>query len=202
MTQGYRSPQALEAIARGIIKGYDPSLLLTPQAIPVADIMERKYGLRIDYQCIRNNGRVLGETVFDDALVPVYDQDCGGYTLIRVKRGTVLVDVSLIHNCGDGRYRFTLAHELAHWVIDQEKYTGTGQAASMTQKALKSSDEDAVTERQADKLATVLLMPAGQVKMAFHSNRGASEPIAMLAMLFDVSRQAMGIRLRELHLVD
>jgi len=189
----------LEAIARHIIKEYDPWLLASPQTIPIEKMIGTR-DLEIDYQYIRKNGRVLGETVFDDTLVPVYDKEKGEYFLIAVKRGTILADASLLQPRMAGRLRFTLAHELSHWLIHQEKYTGTGERAAMTRNPLKSSDTDAETERQADRLASFLLMPAGQVKMAFYRNRKHADPVASLARLFEVSRQAMDIRLRELRL--
>lgn len=50
--------------------------------------MEMVYGLKIEFQFIRNNGRVLGETVFEDATVPIYEREGGeGYKLVRVQSG-------------------------------------------------------------------------------------------------------------------
>jgi hypothetical protein len=70
--------------------------------------MELVYGLKIDFQFIRNNGRVLGETVFEDAAVPIYERENHeGYKLIAVTAGTVLIDASLISNRSDGRFRYT-----------------------------------------------------------------------------------------------
>ena len=68
----YRN-EALEVIARGIISKYDPSLLIEPAPIPVESIMEKVYGLTIEYQYIRKNGRILGETIFEDCMIPIYD---------------------------------------------------------------------------------------------------------------------------------
>jgi hypothetical protein len=201
MTHPYRE-QALEAIARTIIKSHAPHLLWGPYAVPIEEIVERQYGLRVEYQYIRNNGRILGETAFDDAWVAVYDQDNRRYCLIAVKGGTIILDASLLASRGDGRLRFTLAHELAHWVLHQEIYAGSGRHAAMTGAPHKSSDADAFIERQADRLGTAILMPAGQVKMAFHQARNThKEPVAHCADLFAVSRQAMKIRLTELCLL-
>ena len=191
--------QVLEAIARHVIKAYNPSLLISPQAIPIEKLIGA-HNLEIDYQYIRKNGRVLGETVFDDIVIPIYDKEKEEYSLISVKRGTILADASLLQPRMAGRLRFTLAHELSHWLIHQEIYTGTGENAAMTKKPLKSSEANAAIERQADRLACFLLMPAGQVKMAFHRSRSLADPATSLAQLFEVSRQAMDIRLRDLRL--
>lgn len=74
--QHYRS-EALEAIARHVILRHDGSLLSTPAPIPVESIMERLYGLKMEFQFIRNNGRVLGETIFEDTVVPIYERENG-----------------------------------------------------------------------------------------------------------------------------
>jgi hypothetical protein len=190
----------LEAIARKTIKEYDPALLATPNAIPVEEIMENRYGLTVVYQSIRKSGKILGETAFDDTWTPVYDAESRRYIWLPVTRGTVLIEASLLNSRGDGRLRFTLAHELAHWIIHQEHYAGSEPIAAMLKTTAKSSEAEPAVERQADRLGSLLLMPAGQVKMAFYHNRGAENPASALASIFGVSRQAMEIRLRELRL--
>ena len=68
----YLRPELLEAIARNTIKNYDPSLILGADArsIPIEDIIE-SLGLSLEYQYIRKNGRILGETIFDDDYIPL-----------------------------------------------------------------------------------------------------------------------------------
>lgn len=102
----------LENFARRIIVEYNSSLLHEPQAIPVEAIMEQKYGLTIVYHHIRRNGRVLGETIFEDAMVPIYENNNKeGYKLIFVKAGTVIIDTRIVKNKKDGRYTWTCGHE-------------------------------------------------------------------------------------------
>jgi hypothetical protein len=204
MTMNHYRRETLENIARHVITKYDLALLSEPAPIPVEIIMERVYGLALDFQYIRNNGRVLGETVFDDALVPIYERENHeGYKLIPVKAGTVLIDMSLINNRADGRFRYTCAHELAHWVIHKEFFTNLGETAAMTM-ALKSSDADKTIEQQANRLASYLLMPKGKVKMAFYALRRnrQGEIVNALADIFGVSREAMGYRVEEMRLLD
>jgi Zn-dependent peptidase ImmA (M78 family) len=200
MNPRYYQPSALESIARNVISKYDSHLLDFPTPIPVEIIMESVYGLKFDFQFIRNNGRVLGETVFDDAPVPIYERENHeGYKLIFVKAGTVLIDASLINNRLDGRFRYTCAHELAHWVLHKELYTQSGETAAMTE-AVKSSETDKAIEWQADRLGSYLLMPKGVVKQAFYHNRNCGSVTDTLAALFGVSRKAMEIRLEEMRL--
>ena len=214
MTYNYRQDETLEAIARNVIAKYDPKLLKTPSAIPVEDIIEQAYGLTLEYLHIRKNGIILGETIFEDALVAIYEpKDKEGYKLIHVKAGTVIIDASLLHNRSYGRFRFTCAHELAHWVIDREYFLQRGEpAAAMTaktakdlaRKTLRSSDVGAVIERQANRMASRILMPKCTLKTAFYhagSDSKIKDKPSYLADLYSVSKQAMQIRLEELGLI-
>jgi Zn-dependent protease with chaperone function len=186
----------LEAIARNELKKYDPALVVgEPCAIPIEDIVEHHYRLEVEYRFLRKNGQALGCTVFDDTLLPFWVEDERRYALLPVKGGTIVVSAALLQSRTDGRLRFTFAHELAHWLLHKELYAGAGLAAA---SAIKTSlEENPAVERQADILATALLMPAGQVKRAFYAERGAKDPAASLAERFGVSKQAMGIFLRD-----
>lgn len=165
----YIRPELIEAIARNTLKNYDASLILGYEAksVPIEDIIE-SMGLSLEFQYIRKNGRILGETVFDDDYVPIYNMDEKRYELIFVERGTIILDASLLRCRTQGRLRFTAAHELAHWLIHQELYSGTGDTAAMAKIISKSSDADKYIERQADMLGSALLLPMCQVKKAFY----------------------------------
>ena len=91
MKKAYYREQALERIARDVITAYDPRLYYgSPVAIPIEDIIEAQ-GLVLEYQYLRNNGRVLGETIFDDGLTAIYDWENHRYDLLPVKGGTILI---------------------------------------------------------------------------------------------------------------
>ncbi len=81
---------AIEAIARKILMEYDPALLEgEPCAIPIETIIETKFDLILEYHILRKNGSILGETIFDDGAVILYDQYQHEYRLIGVKAGTM-----------------------------------------------------------------------------------------------------------------
>ena len=145
-------------------------------------------------------GRILGETVFDDDYVPLYNAASNEYELVFMERGTIIIDASLLRCRSDGRLRFTCAHELAHWLIHQELYCGSGDTAAMLKSVSKSSDVDKSIERQADMLGSDLLLPLCLVKKAFYRVTGADR-IEYLAQQFEVSKKAMEIRLREHRLI-
>lgn len=201
MTIKYCDPSILEGIARQIIVKYDAALLNEPMAIPVETIMEKAYGLKLDYQYIRNNGRILGETVFEDMMVAVYERENReGYKLIPVLAGTVLIDATLLDGPTDGRFRYTCAHELAHWIFHKGFFTQSGEPAAQ-RLTPRSSETDKAIEWQADRLASYLLMPKGGVKKAFYRSCGDKNAVASLAAIFGVSHLAMSIRLSEMRLL-
>jgi hypothetical protein len=127
----YFNENALEAIARTELKKFDPSLIVgEPRAIPIEYMAEYHFGLEMEYRLLRKNGLVLGCTVFDDTLLPIWVPEERRYTALKVKGGTIVVDISLLNARTDGRLRFTIAHEIAHWLIHKELYTGEGVAAA------------------------------------------------------------------------
>lgn len=92
-----------------------------------------------------------------------------------------------------GRLRFTLAHELAHYIIHKWIFCGTGVAAALYNN---NADEDAM-EWQANYLARAILMPNGQIKRCFYALRplciSESEFIKQIAAIFEVSKQAIKV---------
>lgn len=195
---------AIETIGRKILQEYDPVLLDgPPQAVPIETIIETKFDLTLEYHCLRKNGSILGETIFDEGAAILYDQDEKRYRLIAVKAGTILVEERLCVDRLLGRLRFTCAHELGHWVLHQKLYSGTGDVAAYEGKT--SLDEShGLVEWQADALATALLMPLPQIKRSFYrlrAGRSNEQLVAEMAQIFQVSKQAMRIRLETIRLV-
>ena len=84
--------ETVEAIARKILMEYDSSLLSgEPRPIPIEAIIEVKFNLILEYHILRKNGAVLGETIFDDGPVILYDMDERSYKVIAVRKGTILL---------------------------------------------------------------------------------------------------------------
>jgi hypothetical protein len=191
---------ALEAIARKTLKNYDPLLLYGPPVAVPIEKLARRLGLWIEYQCIRKTGSILGEMVYENTLVPLYFRDLKMYELVPVSGKTIILDESLLRCKICGRLRFTCAHEIAHWLIHRELYAGTGRAAAFGNPK-KSSEEDPAVERQANSLASLLLMPTAQVKKAYYALPSRTSPILTLAKHFDVSEEAMGYFMRDHNLL-
>lgn len=203
MNTPYFRISTLETIARNTLMQYDRDYLnLEPQAVPIEKIIEDIFSLDIDYVRLTIAGDELGRMIYDDGYTTCYNAEKGDYELMRVTAGQVLVEALLANDSAQyGRYRFTLAHELAHWILHKDLYMGTSIAAA-TYRTDKQPDDS--IEWQANYLAKAILMPRGQVKRGFHQLRKekgtAASKIKILANTFEVSREAMQYRLSELGL--
>jgi hypothetical protein len=90
------------------------------------------------------------------------------------------------------RQRFTTAHEIAHFVLHRD-LIGDG----ITDDALYRSKLPDTYERQANRMAANILLPA---RIVGEEWRKGNRSVAGLADRFDVSEEAMRIRLAELRL--
>ena len=88
------------------------------------------------------------------------------------------------------RQRFTLAHEIGHYVLHRD-LIGDG----ITDTGLYRSRLSDPIERQANQFAANLLMPAGLVRAAW---RNGNCSLAGVAEMFNVSEEAARIRLKGL----
>jgi Zn-dependent peptidase ImmA (M78 family) len=92
-----------------------------------------------------------------------------------------------------GRQRFTIAHEIAHFVLHRD-LIGDG----VEDDALYRSKLSEWYETQANRMAADILLPAELVRESY-SVYGIKS-LAGLSTRFDVSGDAIRIRLRELNL--
>ena len=124
-----------------------------------------------------------------------------GLSGIISKRGK---DVTMLVSQGDPPYRkrFTIAHELGHHYLHLEQdgeYIDN--VVDLFRESDVENDNDPLGERfkevEANQFAAALLMPEELVREAY-KNQGT---LARLSMVFNVSEEAMGIRLQRLNLV-
>ncbi|MDO5649997.1 MAG: ImmA/IrrE family metallo-endopeptidase [Gallicola sp.] len=223
MYHRYTSEQ-LEKKANKILGDYkNGDLLLKPQALDVDDFAEFQLDLAIDCALLSNDGKTLGCMCFNDGYMEVWNPDKSIYEPISVQEGTLFIDSNLEDNAVEGRIRFTIMHECAHWILHRRfYYQEKGQTipkfdypvyrAEKWEKYPPRSDED-MREWQANRLAAALLMPASSVKIFFINKLKLSEenlknlvlsPVCIdeMADLYKVSKQAMKYRLRDLGMVS
>lgn len=105
------------------------------------------------------------------------------------------------------RQRFTIAHELGHADLHDADTYLDGLATLRFRDGKSATGTDA-EEREANRYAAALLMPAAWVRSRFlhliTGRRATREDVAItrLAAEFDVSEQAMRFRLVNLDLID
>jgi hypothetical protein len=97
---------------------------------------------------------------------------------------------SILINSDDAtnRQRFTLAHELAHYILHRDLIE-----SGIVDDTMYRSELGSVYETQANQLAADILMPIRLIKK--YREQHPDSDFRELAKLFDVSEQAMKIRL-------
>lgn len=93
------------------------------------------------------------------------------------------------------RQRFTLAHELAHYLLHRDKIVAEG---GWSENVLLRSGQPANIEYEANRLASDLVLPSDQLSTATSEYTGplTSEIIEDLARKFGVSTAAIEIKLQ------
>ena len=100
------------------------------------------------------------------------------------------------------RRRFTVAHELGHWVLHR-----AGQDSLFCRRAVVAPESDPdqpkaerpeapEIEREANAFAAALLMPARLMEHHYFATRGSDDRFGELCRIFGASAQAMSRRLR------
>ncbi|MCW2892956.1 MAG: hypothetical protein JWO75_2445 [Actinomycetia bacterium] len=142
---------------------------VTRPPVPVDDILEIHQRLTfkiMDLTALFGHGDVLGA--------------------IWMKERTVAVDRSLdpaLHPHCLGRFRFTVAHEVAHWRLHRRQFTDdASQGAMFAPEAppayiCRSSASKEPVEWQADYFAGQLLMPSNLLRATWEAWRGNLNPV-------------------------
>lgn len=143
------------------------------------------------------------------------DDETAGVLIVKGEQRHILVNKGHSEN----RRRFTIAHELGHLVLHDDEANGdssgqrmfidrqirvyqrVGEASSAVYQQ-EGSTTTVEQEREANVFAACLLMPAHHVTRAAQERDLFDEiSVASLARNFEVSEQAMSIRLQQLRLL-
>ena len=103
------------------------------------------------------------------------------------------------------RHRFTIAHEIGHWVCHYLEGRAATLEPSYCRAADIAGDADRSLEREANIFASELLMPEEAVRAAWEELECQSfgeDAAAAVAARLDVSPSAMGWRLFNLGLIE
>lgn len=198
---GYISIERMESITERILTdyGFDPYGKQV-RSVPIEEIVEFHYDLQICWEAI---DQLDADGIVMAAIIP----DTKQIVLNETQRD--LFDNKI------GTYRFTLAHELGHWVLhaDGKQYlrSGIGSAGASTSGFglnayyCRSTSQKPAEEIQADLFAGCLLMPRPMIERAVKQlNMTGSiqlPHIYGLADCLEVSISALSVRLKQLRLL-
>lgn len=217
------SAERLESKALEILKKYkNGELLLAPQAMDVDHFAEFHLNAKIDFVNLSQDGQILGCTCFNDGVLMVWNDDRSVEIPLDVEKGWILVDNEALNCEIEGRTRFTIIHECAHWILHPRfYYQKPGEKIPTIQctvyqvedreRRLPMTDEE-IREWQANRLGAALIMPAPTVQMLLAEKLGvpidnlapayySASLISDMADIFQVSKSAMSIRLEDLNLL-
>lgn len=133
--------------------------------------LAESFGLKVWERDLPNG--VAGQIIFDRK-----NGGTSGYSIIVAKDPSAQ------------RKRFTVAHEIAHYLL-HKTLIGDG----LTDNALYHSGLSTLQEVQANKLAADILMPFDLIEQEM---RAGATSLDELAKRFDVTRQAIAVRLGDL----
>lgn len=205
----------IDYMGEGFVHDFQPEVLEKPGPVDIERFVEFYLGMTIDYQYLSHKGIYLGMTVFHDTdFVPVFfpETNCAEY--ISAKANTCFIDMQLLDEKQEGRYRFTLGHEGSHCILHTDYYARRREHTQLSAVTCRTGMEkkqndpkrwsDLETmEWQANRLSAAILMPFRAVNTVVRDNRGGKKKlIASVSKTFRVSREAADYRLIELGYID
>lgn len=168
----YLSRDDIEKISDRVIAQYKETYIPERRMCYRVDVTElaAMLGYQIKYIYLTQDGSILGQTSNGEVWTTIYDDNMTPL-LFLLDGKTILVDKRLRDNPKSvGRMNFTIAHELAHQLINQSHpdYCGTQNRVfcdyRRSEKPKKVSKD--WYEWQADALASALLLPLDAIQDA------------------------------------
>lgn len=167
-------PADFDDIARAVLRENNlASVIESPKEVDILYLIKECLYLDVYSKNLSPDKSVMGLMAFHDSTIPCYDLRFKP-TTFDVVAGNIVIDMSLSGQRQLPRRRFTLAHELAHWILHRSYHSPTNQVYALRKQGYLSCKEvthsirqrDAKTdsekeEAQANALAAALLMPKG-----------------------------------------
>ena len=214
------SNRELDELGDGLVRHYlaHSGMQATARCIDVEGLANF-LGLTVTYE-------TFAEKDFDkigflsDGKTPLLVRRNGKVVSFLFPLGTIVLDISLHADKESGRCRFTIAHEIAHFMIDQHRPAAQYHRTFDAEKKYSVAEMNElfnIVENQADRLAAAILMPRFTVDRALDDfYKGKRIPvygqniiapkedkaISRMAAQIGVSYSAMLIRLRQFGLLD
>lgn len=179
----YLTYEELDDYGEQLVRDFAPELLSKPAALDVDSFVEFYLSLNVDYRRICYDRKILGMTAFNDGMIQVVSEDTGYPEPMAVTAGTLIIDTSLTDKRSLPRLRFTLMHEAAHWLLHRKAFAADNPWGSVGEfenrylaakegridysRCQKERSDNERMERQADFLASAILMPRFTLRQAF-----------------------------------
>lgn len=169
-------------------------------------------GFHVHHVELGPDAELMGVTAFEPTLMDLKDQN-GFIVPVAAEKDTIILNNSIKENC-IGRYNFTVAHEVAHLILDMVYHLGYRVKYRNKPKLIKSEITYSTYDYEeyiADRLASYILLPYKALRMMFKDSYGKSridiispfdnrehyQSFCKMAEYFGVSREALGIRLQQ-----
>ena len=218
----YLSKDDIEKIAEKVICQYKVQYVPERCMCYTVDVtvLAEMLGLKIEYVNITRDGSILGQTSSGRVWTEIYDDNMNKL-FIELDGSIILVDKRLLSSAKiAGRKNFTIAHEIAHQIINRlypEMYDTQNRIFCDYRRSTKPKKEiEDWHEWQADALAAALLLPLDVLqnsmfvfglgeKMKMLSRKYSSTNFGFFCEMADylqVSRTALSYRMEQLGLLD
>ncbi len=115
-----------DIIAEAYLNEHYPSALKFSAAVDIRHIAGDICNLTVVHRQITKSGVVLGLIAFGDIEITIRNE-LNQKEAVPLSEGTVIIDNRLTDNRRATRYRFTLAHEVAHWLLHRTYHSPTNQ---------------------------------------------------------------------------
>lgn len=218
----YLSKDDIEKIAAKVICQYKVQYVPERCMCYTVDVtvLAEMLGLKIEYVNITRDGSILGQTSSGRVWTEIYDDNMSKL-FFELDGSTILIDKRLLNNPEIvGRKNFTIAHEIAHQILNRlypEMYDTQNRIFCDYRRSAKPKKEIVDWhEWQADALAAALLLPFDVLqdsmfvfglgeKMKMLSRKYSSTRFELFCEMADylqVSRTALSYRMEQLGLLD
>ena len=216
----YISNRELEELGNGLVSSFIEwsGMKQAPKCIDIVGVAQF-LGLNVVYEHFaEEEPDKIG--FLSDGRTPLRIRRNGQVVPFLFPLGTIVLDPVLRADAESGRCRFTIAHEIAHYVICRHNPVPQFHQIYESERSYSSEELKqhlTAEEAQADRLAAVILMPEASVRRALsYYHRGCQisvygqnvihgddkKTIRKMAGCLGVSYTALLIRLKELHLMD
>lgn len=205
------------------LKENSPNSLQKLGMLDLESIAELKLGLKIEYQKLDDNGELLGMTIFKTGYVDVLDEN-NKICKKKFEKGTIILNEILINDLKQqGRYQFTLAHELGHWILHRKEFIEDENQINLFNIVEIATENDYIKclnrdveynnvfsnklktdldwlEWQANYFGASILMPKKLIKQYYLDNCNSKAITQMskeISEICGVSKQAAAIRIKD-----